>query len=411
MAYREFVKNMYPTLANTALSATEKMKEIAKMYREQKTEKVAPVKRERKNAVSSHEIVNFVPSTHQVIRLPSHLRNQLVEKGSTFGGDLVVPDVPDATVAPVPDPTPTTIVVQKPALPETAADWQALSTADLQKLTVDDILTGLSEKSFSILNTYNDKFSMALRTKLLTGNPNKDALSKAMSQRYESDQWWVPEFDPIWKTDLIGVPKWWMKHANQYSWVHSQVMMYGTFQDFMDTSFYKKYSARLKAIKPPKKFARYMSGSMPGQERQQLGGADSSTYLHNIFEKYGQKFRVLFIQGDLSGVLTKGNDYYVYYIDCNDAQDYLDMLQEFYDDRDTLQPNEIIIMLNVQYRAALRKREQDLIAQGYAQGTAAAKAEADAKAAAEAAAQASEDNSSSIWGTIGDVALNVLSFL
>ena len=427
--YKEFVKRMFPTLANTTLSATDKIKEIAKMYREQKNDKVAPVKkRERKNAVSSREIVSFVPSTHQVIRMPSHLRNQLVEKGSTFGGDLVVPDVPDATEAPVPVPTPTTIVVQKSKLPETVQDWQNMTDDELLKITPDDILDKLSEASFQIAfrqaSTANPQgsfaISQAIKDRLFNNlngkaNPNKAALIKASLARWELMSWWIPEFDPIWKTDLIGVPKWWFKHYNEYSWVKSQVMLYGAFQDFMDTHFYKKYSPRLKAIKPPKKFARYMSGSIPGQERKQLGAADSSTYLHNIFEKYGQKWRVMFIQGDLSGVLTKGNDYYVYYIDCNDAQDYLDMLQEFYDDRDTLQPNEIIIMLNVQYRAAVRKREAELYSSGFQQGTAQekarAKAEADAKAAEDAAAQASEDNSSSIWGTLGDVAMGVLSFL
>ena len=36
-------------------------------------------------------------------------------------------------------------------------------------------------------------------------------------------------------------------------------------------------------FKPPKKFERYMSGSIPGQERVSLGMGDSGTYLHHIF--------------------------------------------------------------------------------------------------------------------------------
>ena len=148
-----------------------------------------------------------------------------------------------------------------------------------------------------------------------------------------------------------------------------------------------------------------MKGSIPGQERTGLGAADSSAYLHNIFEKYGQKWRVMFIQGDLSGVLSKGNDYYAYYIDSTGLDDYLDMLEEFYNDRDTLQPNEIVIMLNLQYRAAVRKHEQELVQQGFDQGVASEKAQE------EAAKEASEDNSSSIWGTIGSVALDILPML
>ena len=89
------------------------------------------------------------------------------------------------------------------------------------------------------------------------------------------------------------------------------------------------------------------------------------------------------------------------------------MLEEFYNDRDTLQPQEVIIMLNVQYRAAVRKHEQELISQGYTQGAADQKAKDDAASeAAEAAEkQTSDDNSDSIWGTIGSVALDVLPFL
>ncbi len=213
--------------------------------------------------------------------------------------------------------------------------------------------------------------------------------------------------------------------------------MYHTYQDFQDTSFYKKYNSRIKTIAPPKKFARYMSGSIPGQERNSLGMGDSGTYLHNTFEKYGQKWRVMFFQGDMSGELTSGNDYYVYYIDCTDLNDYLDMLEEFYNNRDTLQPQEVIIMLSSQYQALLKAREAQTKAQGYTMGytkgdadgqvtgykkgdadgqvTGAAnqKAQDDAaqKAKDDAAKQASEDNSSSIWGDIGSAALEVLPFL
>ena len=81
------------------------------------------------------------------------------------------------------------------------------------------------------------------------------------------------------------------------------------------------------------------------------------------------------------------------------------MLQTFYEDRDTLQPNEVIIMLALQYRAAVRQHERDLIAQGFSQGV------ASEKAAEEAAAEASEENSSSIWGQIGSIALDVLPLL
>ena len=56
-----------------------------------------------------------------------------------------------------------------------------------------------------------------------------------------------------------------------------------------------------------------------------------------------------------SGKLISGNDYYVYYIDCTDLSDYLDMVEEFYNDRDTIKPGELISMLGSQYRAVLRQ--------------------------------------------------------
>jgi hypothetical protein len=312
--------------------------------------------------------------------LPLTPNNYRVARHTIRGGDLTTP-------APA---TPAT-----PALPETVQDWQNISTADIQKLTVADI-NNLSEASFNIFYKLNDPLSDSLWNKLMTGNPNKDLLSTAVHQRYELIQWWIPETDPLWKTDLIGVPKFWFKHYNQYSWVKSQVIMYGTYEDFQDTTFYKKYSSRIISIKPPKKFGRYMNSEIPGQERNSMGAASSEEYLNNIYEKYGQKWRVMFNQGDLSGHLSSGNDYYVYYIDCTGLPEYLDMLNDFYDDRDTLQPYEVIAMLHLQYLAAVKQHERDLVAQGYSEG------ESAQKAADEAAAETSEDNSSDVWGDIKD---------
>ena len=63
--------------------------------------------------------------------------------------------------------------------------------------------------------------------------------------------------------------------------------MYNTYEDFQDTSIYRKIGTRVKTIKPPKKFESYMSGSIPGQERvSELGMGESrvlinTTYLQN----------------------------------------------------------------------------------------------------------------------------------
>ena len=354
--------------------------------------------------------------------LSRKIQNDLISKHNGYkGGDLDVPIIPNTVTqqsteqptAPATPPTPAPVT-----LPETAKDWQNMTDDELLAITPDDIINNLSEASFRIAfreaSTANPTGSFALANAIkerlfnnLNGkeNPNKMALIEASHKRWDLISWWIPETDPLFNTTLQGIPKYWFKHYNQYSWVSSQVIMYNTYQDFQDTSFYRKYNSRVVTIKPPKKFARYISGLNPGNERTTLGMGNSNTYLHNIFEKYGQKWRVMFFEGNMSGVLSSGNDYYVYYIDCTDLNDYLDMLEEFYNDRDTLQPNEVIIMLNTQYRASVRKHEQELISQGYTQG------QADQKAAEEAEKDASENNSSSIWGEIGSVALDVLPLL
>ncbi len=206
-------------------------------------------------------------------------------------------------------------------------------------------------------------------------------------------------------TQLAGIPSFWFEHPNQYTHAKSQNVMYGSYQDFQDTSFYTKYSSRLKAIKPPRKFARYMSGEIPGQERNSMGTGNSHNYLNDIIRQYGQKWRVLFFQGDLSGEMSDGNDYYAYYIDSTGISDYLDMLQEFYNDRDTMQPQEVVLMLHTRYIAAVKAHEAALIAQGYSAG------EAEQKAEDAASQQTSEDSSSDTWGTIKDVAEIGMMFL
>ena len=139
-----------------------------------------------------------------------------------------------------------------------------------------------------------------------------------------------------------------------------------------------------------------MNSEIPGNERNSMGSGSSQDYLDDIIRQYGQKWRVIFFQGDLSGQMQFGNDYYVYYIDSTGLPDYLDMLQEFYNDRDTMQPSEVIVMLGAKYRAAVRAHEAALLAQGFSEG------EASQKAADAAAQEASEDSSSDVWGDIKD---------
>ena len=312
--------------------------------------------------------------------LPLTPNNHRLARHTIRGGDLTAP-------------TPTTA----PALPETVQDWQNMSTAELQELTPADI-SKLSDASFTAAFTSVLPLGNSISSPILINysNPNYSLLKSTITNRINLLEFWVPPNDPKLKAQLEGVPSFWLQHPNQYVRAKSQNVMYSAYQDFQDTSFYTKYSSRLKAITPPRKFARYMSGEIPGQERNALGGGSSLQYLDDIGNQYGQKWRVMFFQGDLSGQLTSGNDYYVYYIDSTGLPDYLDMLQEFYNDRDTMQPEEVVAMLHTQYMAAVRAHEAALIAQGYSEGEAAQKAE-------DAAAQETSENSSSdVWGDIKD---------
>ena len=308
-----------------------------------------------------------------------------------------------------------------PALPETVQDWKNMSTAELQQLTAADI-NNLSDASFTMAFTSVAPLGNLVSSPILGNNKTSYQalmqITSAINNRVNLLEFWVPPNDPSTKAELEGIPSFWLQHPNNYVRGKSQNVMYGAYQDFQDTSFYTKYSSRLKAITPPRKFARYMNSEIPGNERNSMGTGNSNAYLDDIIIQYGQKWRVMFFQGDLSGQLTSGNDYYVYYIDSTGLPDYLDMLNEFYNDRDTMQPEEVVSMLGTKYRAALAQKLAQLEAQyraeGYSAGDAAGKAEGEAEqqakdeaaeeAADEAAKETSSDSSDDIWGTIGHVA-------
>ena len=358
--------------------------------------------------------------------LSRKIQNDLISKHNGYkGGDLAIPIIPNtitqqATEQPAPPPSPSTPTVQAPKpLPETVEDWQNMSNDDLLKLTPKDI-SNLSDESFTEAFTSILPLANSIMNPILTG-PNKLFMKKAIDTRKFNMALWVSPTDPLLKTQLQGIPIFWLQHPNKYSHSKSQIILYNTYQDFQDTGFYKKYNSRIKTITPPRKFARYMNSGIPGNERNSMGAASSIVYLDGVISQYEQKWRIIIIQGDLSGQMVSGNDYYVYYIDCTDLSDYLDMLEEFYNARDTIQPTEIISMLGTRYRMILNQKIGLISKQsydsgyssGYSTGTIDQKAKDDAEAAAkeEAAKEASDNSSPSIWGTIGSVAMDVLPFL
>jgi len=345
----------------------------------------------------AHRVLNNA-SNSQLINTAISNRLDIIRKSRARGGDLTASPAPPSTTQATPTATP---------LPQTVQDWQNMSDDELLKLTPADI-NNLSDASFTAAFTG----TLPLGNTILhvvegawgANTPSQALMVTAIRTRQSNMSFWLSPSDPLWKTQLTGIPSFWLQHPNQYTHALSQNVMYGAYQDFQDTSFYTKYNTRIKSITPPRKFARYMNSEIPGSERNSMGAANSTAYLDAILAQYGQKWRVMFFQGDLSGRMVRGNDYYVYYIDSTGLNDYLDMLQEFYNDRDTIQPQEVIIMLNKQYRAALAAKEAALERQYYSEGYSAGEAAQKAadEAAEEASKEASEDSSSSIWGDIGE---------
>ena len=63
---------------------------------------------------------------------------------------------------------------------------------------------------------------------------------------------WVNPIPDAYK----GIPSYLFTHPNKYSSGKSQVMLYDTYANFLDTTFYSKYKEQLKVITQPPRFAR-----------------------------------------------------------------------------------------------------------------------------------------------------------
>ena len=200
-------------------------------------------------------------------------------------------------------------------------------------------------------------------------------------------------------SELQGLPTYLLQHPNQYSGSKSQIMLYSTFENFIDTDFYANNKIKIIKISPPPSFARSTSSDAWGD--------------HVAF-KYGQKLRIIFTQGNIGGSGSVGvdNNFSSSYLDCSDINDYVNILSQIYKDRDVIVPVEQTAILRIAKNA---KDTQDRYVQSqsdYKRGASDQSASDQADADAQAQAQASSsDDSSNIWGTIGQVALTALSFL
>ena len=233
--------------------------------------------------------------------------------------------------------------------------------------------------------------SRSVQNQLITkGSPYRGGVLTAPTP--DASNFWISPIPP----ELMGLPKYLLQHPNQYSGSKSQIMIYSDFQSFVETDTYKQYQTKLITIPPPPQFAR---------------GATSSEWIDYVSSKMGQKLRVIFCAGNIEGLGSVGQDNpYSYYIDTGNIAGYVELLKTIYTDRAIIQPVEAAAIK----RIARNKTEQQV---SYNQsmsdrqyGANEQKNQDDAQAE-QAQASQQDSGSSSIWGTIGNVALSVLPFL
>lgn len=374
--------------------------------------------------------------TYHVIKLSVQNKQDMIKKSSTSpytGGDLLVQNTTDSVPTPMgpivsPNQSANPAPVQSSTQPSPIIyDWATMPRALYENLSVKDIQNITPNNLIQLVGSQLDLSDVPanLQANIESMGGNEEA---ALLQAAQNLAWWLPPTDPMWQTTLNGVPYFWLCHPNQYSGGLAQIMLYGSYQDFMNTSFYTSYSSRIKTVAAPMNFERYLGGEQIGS-RADEGNANSSGYLYNIIKQYGQRWRVMLMKGDLSGIENTGNNWNVIYVDATDLQDYLNMMNAFYNDRDTIQPSETIQMLHTAYLAAQAKLQAQYIAQGISQGQASQKAADDAaeqiKEEQEQLVQQQEQQDeqqfeenqqqeqqssgdsgggSDIWGTIGNIA-------
>ena len=288
-------------------------------------------------------------------------------------------------------------------------DWGNMTQTQLMMVSPQNILN-LTDKCFAHLywseafgGIYSglEKANDALTIPRL--NPKAPAILQAIKTRMQTYGWWIPEDDPMWNTTLTGIPQYWFHHPNQYSdggydgVDTSQVILYNDYQDFLASSFYSKYGTRLVNIPAPANFQRFMGGTK-----------NSNKYGANVRIQYGQKWRVIFTQGDLNGENSNADNWYYAYIDCSGVNEYLQFLNALYTDRDILMPEEAIDILHASYLQNIQKQISDAQAQGqqegYEQGQQEQAQHDQEEQEAQAQEQTQEEGSSDVWGTVADVA-------
>ena len=195
-----------------------------------------------------------------------------------------------------------------------------------------------------------------------------------------------------------GVPSYLFQHPNKYSGGKSQVMIYSSFENFMNTDFYNNNKINLKTITPPPQFAR---------------GSSSSEWFDYVVTKYGKILRVIFTQGNIAGkgVVGVENNYNCYYIDCVDINDYVNILSQIYKDRDNIVPTEQAAILRMQINKDAAQSQYTNDISNYNRGASDQSSADQAEAQAQQAQAADNDDSGDIWGTLSTIGEIALAFI
>ena len=193
---------------------------------------------------------------------------------------------------------------------------------------------------------------------------------------------WVNPIPDAYK----GIPSYLFTHPNKYSSGKSQVMLYDTYANFLDTTFYSKYKEQFKVITQPPRFART---------------GYSNNWFDYIVINYGQKWRIIFTQAEKGALIS--TDFTSVYLDVINMDGYVAALSEIYKDRDVISPLEANAINRIARNADIAQDKYETYNTTYDTGHTDGvnyQKNADEEAQQEAEAQKDDSSSDDIWGSI-----------
>ena len=246
----------------------------------------------------------------------------------------------------------------------------------------EDIDSAMYNYHIKRMQTYRETLPLSVHNYHLRRNVHGGALDPLPLQEVSTSNLWVNPIPP----ELKGIPQYLLQHPNKYSGSKSQIILYNSYEDFLTTGFYKQYQAQIKSIPIPPKFAQQTS---------------TDPWLDHIAFTYGQKLRVIFVQGDINGqdVVGFSKNFYSYYLDCVNINDYISLLEMLYKDRDDIAPLEQAAILHIKRNADEAQSRYTQSEADYSRGATDQSAADQAQQEAQQEAE-KDDSSDDIWGSI-----------